>query len=373
MSETIATDVLVVGAGIAGAGVGAELAGVLDVVLVEQESRPGHHSTGRSAALFFQNYGNAAIRALSRASRPLFEAADPGLFPNPLLSPRGALEVADEGSRAALEALLVGSEGMRAITSDQACAMVPALRRECVHAAAYEADAQDIDVAALHQGFLRKARAGGARLLTEAPLVGARPRSGGGWTVETKAATIEAEVIVNAAGAWADRVAQYCGVAPLGIQPMRRTIAVLPAPIGHDVSRWPLFGDAGEGWYAKPDAGRLLVSPGDEDPVEPQDAFVDDMVLAEGLHRFEQAVDFPITRVERRWAGLRSFAPDRTPVAGFDRTAPNFFWLAGQGGYGIQTAPALSKLAACLIERVSVPSEVEAIVNDLSPDRFRNP
>ena len=246
MGETIAPDVLVVGAGIAGAGVAAELAGALGVVLVEQENRPGYHSTGRSAALFFQNYGNAAIRALSRASRPLFEAADPKLFPNPLFSPRGALEVADAASHPILEALLAESEGMRAITSDEACAMVPVLKRERVYAAAYEADAQDIDVAALHQGFLRKARAGGARLLTEAALVGARPRSGGGWRVETKAATVEAKIIVNAAGAWADRVAEACGVAPIGIQPMRRSIAVLPPPAGHDVSRWPLFGDVSE-------------------------------------------------------------------------------------------------------------------------------
>ena len=272
-----------------------------------------------------------AIRALSRASRPLFEAADPKLFPNPLFSPRGALEVADAASHPILEALLAESEGMRAITSDEACAMVPVLKRERVYAAAYEADAQDIDVAALHQGFLRKARAGGARLLTEAALVGARPRSGGGWRVETKAATVEAKIIVNAAGAWADRVAEACGVAPIGIQPMRRSIAVLPPAAGHDVSRWPLFGDVSETWYAKPDAGRLLVSPADQDPVEPHDVSVDDMVLAEGLHRFEQAVDYPVTHVERRWAGLRSFAPDPRLPASTARRKTSSGWRGRAG------------------------------------------
>jgi D-arginine dehydrogenase len=368
--EKISTDVAIVGAGIAGAGLASELAGELEVVLIEQEDRPGYHSTGRSAAVFIQNYGNQVIRALTRASRPLFAAADPALFPHPLLSQRGILMVADIDTLPALQSLLAQSEGLREITIAEACTMVPLLRRDRLVGAAYEHDAQDIDVAALHQGWLRKAKAAGAKLLTDAALLDARPQAGG-WLIETKRATIDARIVVNAAGAWADRVAEASGLAPLGIQPMRRTIAVLPAPAGHDVSRWPLIDDAAERWYAKPDAGRLLVSPSDQDPVEPHDAFVDDMVLAEGLDRFEQAMDFPVTRVEARWAGLRSFAPDRTPVAGFDRTAQGFFWLAGQGGYGIQTAPALSTLAGQLIRRAAVTDGLDAIVQALSPDRFR--
>jgi D-arginine dehydrogenase len=370
--ETIATDIAIIGAGIAGAGVAAELAADFDVVLVEQESRPGYHSTGRSAALFFQNYGNDVIRALSRASRPLFVDADPALFPNPLLSERGVLMIADQDSLPGLHSALARSEGLRELSLDEACAMVPLLRRERLVAAAYEGDAQDIDVATLHQGFLRKAKAGGARLVTDAELLGARPRDGG-WSIETKAGAIEARIIVNTSGAWADRVAQACGLAPIGIQPMRRSMAVLPPPAGVEVSRWPVIDDAAERWYAKPDAGKLYVSPADEDPVEPHDAFVDDMVLAEGLDRFEQALDFPVTRVEAKWAGLRSFAPDRTPVAGFDRTAENFFWVAGQGGYGIQTSPALSRLAGQLIRRAAVPDDLQPFVPKLSPDRFRNP
>jgi D-arginine dehydrogenase len=368
--DTITTDIAIIGAGIAGAGLAADLAGEFDVVLVEQESRPGYHSTGRSAALFFQNYGNDVIRALTRASRPLFTNADPVLFPNPLLSQRGALMVADNDSLPALQAALSRSEGLRELSLDEACAMVPLLKRERLVAAAYEADAQDIDVATLHQGFLRKAKSAGARLLSDSALLGARSRAGG-WSIETKSAAIEARIIVDAAGAWADRVAEACGIAPIGIQPMRRSMAVLPAPAGVDVSRWPLIDDAAERWYAKPDAGKLYVSPADEDPVEPHDAFVDDMVLAEGLDRFAQALDFPLTRVETSWAGLRSFAPDRTPVAGFDPTAGNFFWLAGQGGYGIQTAPALSRLAGQLIRRAAVADELQPIVPKLSPGRFR--
>lgn len=371
MPDTITTDIAIIGAGIAGAGVAAELAGDFDVVLLEQESRPGYHSTGRSAALFFQNYGNDVIRALSRASRPLFTNADPVLFPNPLLSERGALMIADKDSLPALQSALAASEGLRELSLDEACAIVPLLRRERLVAAAYEGDAQDIDVAALHQGFLRKAKAGGARLLTDSALAGARPRAGG-WSIETTTATVHACIIVNAAGAWADRVAEACGLSPIGIQPMRRSIAVLPQPAGIDLSRWPLIDDAAERWYAKPDAGKLYVSPADEDAVEPHDAFVDDMVLAEGLDRFQQAIDFPLTRVETSWAGLRSFAPDRTPVAGFDPIAGNFFWLAGQGGYGIQTAPALSRVAGQLIRRTAVADELQPIVPKLSPGRFRH-
>lgn len=370
MVDTISTDVAIVGAGIAGAGLAAELAGDFDVVLIERESRPGYHSTGRSAAIFIQNYGNAVIRALSRASRPLFEAADRALFPTPLLSQRGMLTVADAESLSALQSLLKQSEGLREISLDEACSKVPLLRRDRLLSAAYEHDAQDIDVAALHQGWLKKARANGTKLLTNAGVIRAQCVAGR-WLIETNTATIDAGIIVNAAGAWADRVAEACGLPPLGIQPMRRTIAVLPAPASHDVSRWPLVDDAAERWYMKPETGRLLVSPADEDPVEPHDAYVDDMVLAEGLDRFEQTMNFPVTHVEARWAGLRSFAPDRTPVAGFDRTAEGFFWLAGQGGYGIQTSPALSRLAGQLIRRADIPAALEAIVPSLSPNRFR--
>ncbi|MDZ5697710.1 FAD-binding oxidoreductase [Chelativorans sp. M5D2P16] len=369
MSEAFSTDILIVGAGIAGVGLAAALGRERDVILLEQEERPGHHASGRSAAIFVQNYGNAVIRTLSRASLPLFVEADSALFPTPLLSPRGILFVTNENGLDAYADLLGSAEGLEKMDPYDATAMVPLLKREWIAAAAYEPDAMDIDVAALHQGWLKGAKRSGARLLTSAGLMGGT-FSQGRWTVETTAGRVTASILVNAAGAWADHVAQACRVAPLGLQPFRRSMAVLPAPEAFDVSRWPLVDEAADNWYFKPETGRLLVSPADEDPVEPHDAFADDMVLAEGLHRYEQAVTVPVTRVEGSWAGLRTFAPDRTPVVGFDPQAENFFWLAGQGGYGMQTAPALSALAARVIEGAPF-GELSATAAAMAPDRLR--
>lgn len=365
----IETDIAIVGAGMAGVGLAAEVAGDFRAVILEQEAQPAYHSTGRSMAIFLRNYGNAVIRALNVASAPLFEAPDKALFPTPLISRRGVLFVADEAGRSHIDALLDAADGLRAVTPDEAVAMAPILRRERIAGAAYEPDAQDIDVNALHAGWLRRARAAGARLLTDAPLERAE-RANGRWLIDTPKGRISAGVVVNAAGAWADTVAARCGLAPLGIQPMRRSVAVVPAPEGMDVSRWPMINDAAETWYAKPEAGRFYVSPSEEIPVEPHDAFADDMVLAEGLDRFVRATTYDLTRVERSWAGLRSFAPDRSPVAGFARGADGFFWLAGQGGYGIQTAPALSRLAGRLIRRAEPDAALLPLLDALSPDRF---
>lgn len=370
MVDEIAADVAVIGAGIGGAGVAAEISGDLSCVILEQEERPGYHSTGRSAAIFLRNYGNAVIRALTHASASLYEARDESLFPTPLLTPRGSIFVTNEEGLPALADLLNQSEDLREISVDDAVSRVPILNRGWVVAAAYEEDTQDIDVAALHEGWLRKARGNGAQLICRAP-VRRGTRENGLWTIETPMARVRAKTIVNAAGAWADQVAEACGVARLGLQPLRRSMAVLPAPEGIDTRGWPMFDDAREQWYCKPDGGRLFVSPAEEDPVEPHDAFADDMVLAEGLYRFEQAVTIPVNRVERSWAGLRTFAPDRTPVVGYDRTAEGFFWVAGQGGYGIQTGPALYRLAARLLRGLAPAADVDAVVPALSPDRFR--
>lgn len=370
MAETIDTDVAIIGAGIAGIGVAADIAGDCRTLILEQESRPAYHSTGRSMAIFIRNYGNATIRALNAASAPLFDRPDPALFASPLISRRGVLFVAEDSSLPHLEALLAEADGLRAISPDEAFAKAPILRRELIAAAAYEDDAQDIDVHALHEGWMRKARAAGARILTDAPVLRAE-RGAGRWHIETPQGTITAATIVNAAGAWADRVAQACGLAPIGLQPMRRSVAVLPAPEGLDMTGWPLIDAVDETWYCKPEAGRLYVSPAEEIPVEPHDAYVDDMVLAEGLDRFCRATTYDLTRVERSWAGLRTFAPDRTPVAGFDRSAEGFFWLAGQGGYGIQTSPALSRLAGHLLRGREPEPALAAITAALSPNRFR--
>jgi D-arginine dehydrogenase len=370
-SEIRETDIVVIGAGIAGAGVAAMLAGKRRVVLLEREDQPGYHTTGRSAALFLQNYGNGPIRALTRASGPYLRKPPADVCEHPVLSPRGALFVAGPGAQDAYDALLAEADGLQPQTVDQAVKRCPILRRDHLIAAAFEPDAQDIDVAALHQGWLGKARRGGVEVVTNAE-VRALTATNGGWRVETGAGALTASVVVNAAGAWADVIAGLAGLKPVGLQPMRRSMAVLPPPAGHDIADWPLVADVEEHWYAKPEAGRLWVSPADEDPVEPHDAYVDDMVLAEGLARFQDATTVEVTRVERSWAGLRTFAPDRTPVVGFDPAAAGFFWLAGQGGYGIQTSPAMSALAAALVLGDAPPPAIDAaVVAALSPARFR--
>lgn len=369
MTDTIHTDVAIVGAGIAGVGLAADLAGQFRTVILEMESRPAYHSSGRSMAIFIRNYGNAVIRALNAASAPLFENPDKALFPNPLITQRGVLTIAGEGSRADLDAKLALADGLVEITPDEAVAIIPIIRRELLVGAAYERDAQDIDATALHDGWLRKARATGMQLLTDAPLTCAE-RVNGKWRIETPKAIVTADTIVNASGAWADQVAERCGARPLGVTPMRRSVAVLPAPAGLDCARWPLLDDVSESWYMKPEAGRIYVSPAEEIPVEPHDAYVDDMILAEGLDRFSQATTYEVTRLESSWAGLRSFAPDRTPVCGYSSQTPGFFWLAGQGGYGIQTSPALSRLAGQLIRRAEPDATLLAVVEALSPNRF---
>lgn len=366
MKETLSTDILVVGGGIAGVGLAAALENRAKVVILEQERDLAYHSTGRSAAIYIRNYGNGPIRALNEASGPMFRAQD-ALFPHPLLTPRGILYIADEERAGAVADLAADAVGVEEISPERAREMVPILDPDYLRAAAYEPDAQDIDVHALHQGWLKKARGQGAKVISGDGLVRAE-HAGGRWKVETQHRTIDAGIIVNAAGAWADTVAKRCGAAPVGLTPLRRSMAVLPAPEGIDPSRWPLVDEVTEQFYFKPDGGRLFVSPCDEDPVDPHDAFADDMVVAEGLYRFEQAVTMAVTRVERSWAGLRTFAPDHTPVVGYDAGAKNFFWLAGQGGYGIQTAPALSALAASLLEnRTPV---LEDLVSRLAPDRL---
>lgn len=366
-----ATDIAIIGAGIAGAGLAAMLAGAARVVLIEREERPGYHTTGRSAALYLGNYGNRPIRALTRASGEYLAHPPADVCERSVLSPRGALFVSGPGFDQEFDALLAEGMGLEPCTPDRALELCPILRPDQVIAAALEPDAQDIDVAALHQGWLAKARRSGAELLTDAEVL-SLTRAGGVWRIETRAGTIEAPVVVNAAGAWTDVIATLAGLPPVGLTPLRRTIAILPAPAGYRIDSWPLVVDVAERWYAKPEAGRLLVSPADEDPVEPHDAYVDDMALAEGLQRFQDSVVIPVTRVERSWAGLRTFAPDRTPVVGFDPAAEGFFWLAGQGGYGIQTSPAMSAMAASLIRGDAPPLGLDAeVIAAVSPARFR--
>ena len=371
MTQT--ADVIVIGAGMAGASAAAEMTRGAKVIVLESEAQPGHHSTGRSAAIFIQSYGNAVIRQLNRGSRPLLESHPFDPEGGGVLSPRGILTIAGAAEHDRLDRLLADNPSVEEIAPAEAVKRVPILRPGPIERAAYEADALDIDVDRLHQLYLRKVKSGGGQVFCNAAVTGLK-RSGGVWRVETRSEAFEAPVVVNAAGAWADLTAEMAGLAPLGLTPLRRSAAILPAPPGQSVERWPLTGNASETYYFKPEAGKLMVSPADETPVDPHDAWPDDMDLAEGLDRFVQAVDYEVTRVERSWAGLRTFAPDRSLVIGFDPAAEGFFWLAGQGGYGIQTAPAAARLAAGLLLDRAAPAELTAVGLDpatLSPARFR--
>lgn len=361
-------DIIVIGGGIAGTSAAAILASDARVVLIEAEPQLGYHSTGRSAAIFIRNYGNAVLRALNTASAPVLQAPE-GISDCSLLSPRGQMLIASENETAALDAYAKGATGLERLTAAAATALVPILRPERIAAAIIEWDAQDIDVDRMLQGYARLLRDRGGQTVTGAAVTGVT-RADNGWRVSTAMGEWTAPIIVNAAGAWGDTVARMAGLAPIGLTPMRRSAVLLKAPDGYRIDHWPLFASASESWYAKPDAGRLLVSPADEDPVEPHDAWPDDMVLAEGLDRFGQAVTIPITRPTHSWAGLRSFTTDRTPVVGFDGSTEGFFWLAGQGGYGVQTAPALAAICAALCLGHQMPV-TPSIRDALSPDRFR--
>ncbi|QCO57432.1 FAD-binding oxidoreductase (plasmid) [Pseudorhodobacter turbinis] len=354
-------DFLIIGGGIAGISCAARLAGRGTILVLEAEDALAHHASGRSAALYEPRYGLAPVVALSLASGTYFhETKD-------VLAPRGMMIVGKAEERAAFEADATSMD-LSPVSFDAAQAIVPILNPETVAHVAVADHAWDIDTDLLLQGFAREARTAGAQILTKAPVT-AIARDGAGWRVTSAKGDFTARILINASGPWADVVAGMAGVNPLGFTPLRRSMARIPAPGGHDVSRWPMIFGAGETWYSKPDAGALIVSPAEEEPSVPHDAFADDMVLAEGLARYEEMVTEPVTRLLANWAGLRTFAPDRVPVIGFDANVPGFFWLAGQGGYGFQSAPAASQLAADLL--TGTPSEIDRdIITSLRPGRF---
>ena len=346
---TATADFIVIGAGIAGASVAWRLVPAGRLVLLEAEHRPGYHSTGRSAAMFDRSYGNATIRALTAASQDFF--LDPSALgiDTPLLSPRGALYVARTDQRALLERQFESIRGFApdARLHDGAFAhgKAPILREGLFDRCIWDPSASDIDVARLHDALLKQARRQGAVFARPAH-VDRIERVGERWRVHAGEASYEAPVLINAAGAWADEVAQLAGLAPLGLQPRRRSLAVVQLPDTVDPRSWPLTIDIAERWYFKGEAGRLLVSPAEAVDVSPCDASVDDEALAEGIARFEAATTVEVRRVTSSWAGLRSFFPDDRPALGPDPRAPGFYWCAGLGGYGIQTAPAYSALVA---------------------------
>lgn len=340
-------DVLVIGGGVAGVSLAAELSSDLRVTLLEAEDALGYHASGRSAAVFVPNYGDAAIRALSREARAHFDSPDPEFWPTPLLRRRGMIRVATREGVAAHHAQIDGAPGVETISPEDAARRFPILRADRFAAASWEEDVHDIDADALLQGYARQARARGAAIERGARVV-ALEREDGLWEARDAAGRLwRAPLVANAAGAWGDEVARLAGVGPTGLAPKRRSVAVLPLPATlADVAPVPFCVTFPMRWYAKAEAGRLLVSPGDEAPAAPHDAYADDMNLAEGLARFEEDCAVEVKRLEASWAGLRTFTPSGAPLVGWDEAAPGFFWFVGQGGFGVQTAPALAKRGA---------------------------
>lgn len=355
------TDFLIIGGGIAGISAAARLSEMGSVTVLEAEAALAHHASGRSAALYEPRYGAPAVVELSLASESHFRATEN------VLSPRGLMIVAKTDQQHAFDTEMRDMQ-MTRCTLDEARAIIPILNPETVAMAAFADHAWDIDTDLLLQGFAREAKSRGARIVTGARAT-AIAKGGEGWTVTTSAGDFTGKLLINAAGAWVDDVARMAAIRPLGFTPLRRSMARIPAPGGQDIARWPMLFGAGETFYAKPDAGALIVSPAEEDPQSPHDAWADDMVLAEGLARYEEMVTEPVTRLISNWAGLRTFATDRVPVIGRDMRDPSFFWLAGQGGYGFQTCPAASRLVADLIG--GIPTDLSAsLVNALAPARF---
>lgn len=345
-------DVIVIGGGIAGSSLAYFLAEERRVVVLERESHVGYHTTGRSAAAYTPNHGAPLVRLLSHASLAMLRDPPPGFAEQPLLSRRGQLLIAGPAGIDKLDAYAAtaAEQGhpLRAVTPDEARSLLPILREGMVAAAFHDPDICDIDVDALHQSFLRGAGARGTTLVTDAD-VAAISQAGGMWQVSTSRGEWRAPLVVNAAGAWADVVAGMAGLPPLGLVPKRRTMILVDPPHGREVVTWPLVADLGLGFYMKPDAGRLLASPIDATPSEPCDAQPEEIDIAICVDRLQQMLDLPVRRVFKAWAGLRSFLPDDEPVAGYDQMAPGFFWLAGQGGFGIQSSPALGAAAAALL------------------------
>jgi D-arginine dehydrogenase len=374
---TQGVDFVIIGGGIAGASIGYFLAPHGRTVLLEREPQPGYHSTGRSAALFLESYGTVQVRALTGASRAFFDHPPAGFAEHPVLGPRGCLFVAAPGQEALLQAhwdlLREMAPNARRLTPAQAVELVPLLRPDRLIGAVLEPDASDMDVHAIHQGYLRGLRRAGGSVVCDAEVTGLA-RVAGGWEVRSRAGTWSAPVVVNAAGAWCDVVAALAGVPAIGLQPKRRSAFTFAPPPGVDVRHWPCLIGADESWYVKPDAGVLLGSPANADPVPPQDVQPEELDIALAVDRIQQMTTLEIRRPARTWAGLRSFVADGDLVGGFDPAAPGFFWVAAQGGYGIQTSPAMGEACAALARGLPLPRHIaQAGLTEamLSPARLR--
>ena len=373
---TYQADFLIIGGGIAGASIAYWLAPHARVIVLERESQPGYHSTSRSAAVFMESYGTPQVRALTMASRSFMLQPPEGFSDHALLKPRCAMMVATQGQDAPLAEHwnVLRSISPRATLLDGAgaCAVVPVLRNERVLGAVFEPDASDIDVDALHQGYLRALRRAGSTLVCDAEVT-AITRCAGLWQVQAGAVMYEAPVVINAAGAWADVVATLAGVRRIALEPRRRSAFIFAPPAGLACSAWPLTIGIGEDWYFKPDAGMLLGSSANADPVPPQDVQPEEIDIALAIDRIQTMTTLTIRRPTRTWAGLRSFVADGDLVGGYAPDAPGFFWVAAQGGYGIQTSAAMGEACAALARGLPLPEHIAAYglkAEMLSPERL---
>jgi D-arginine dehydrogenase len=360
-------DVIVIGGGIGGLSIAAEVARKHSVLLLETEAALGTHSTGRSGAVFGRSYGNTVVRALNDRAYEFFLAPPADFTEVPLLRPRPWLFIAREDQEAAAENWRTGGAAVREIDGQTARAMTAnLLRPDRIKTGFVDDSCGDIDVHGLMEGYRRLLRQANGTVRLDAGAT-AMDWRGGAWHVSAGGEVFSAPIVVNAAGAWADKVAEMAGINPLGLTPLRRTAALIDPPAGLDVSGLPVIIDAAEEFYFKPDAGKLMLSPADETPSEACDAYPEEIDVAYAVHHYEEATGNSVRSVSHKWAGLRTFAPDRTPVLGFDHRCEGFFWLAGQGGYGLQTAPALASLGAVAIDDAA---KDDPLLLALSPDRL---
>jgi D-arginine dehydrogenase len=355
---------LVIGAGIAGASAAYELSRLGSTLILERESQPGYHTTGRSAAVFSEIYGNATIRGLTIGSREFFESPPPGFSEYKLWKQRPSIMIARSDQMAKLRSAY--DEWVRLVPSAQllegaaASDAAPMLKPDYAVGGVREPNAQDLDVNEIHRGFLRGAARAGAKLVCDAEVL-SMIHNGGEWRVRTRAAEWSSAIVVNAAGAWGDEIARLAGVRPVGLVPKRRTALLFDPSPPADVNTWPILIDVDEQFYFKPDAGKVLGSPADETISPPCDAQPEEIDVAIAIDRIERAATFRIDRLVRKWAGLRTFVADKSPVVGLDPIVPGFCWLVAQGGYGIQTSPALGRVAAALVCGMDVPDDLKKL------------
>ncbi|MGI9355168.1 MAG: NAD(P)/FAD-dependent oxidoreductase [Rhizobiaceae bacterium] len=370
-------DVAVIGAGIAGSSLAAELAKHTSVVLIEMEGQPGYHTTGRSAAFFAPTYGPQPIRALTRASFDFFRHPPDQFCDVPLLAPRDVLMVARSDQVDTLRSFLgevSESSSIRLTSADEARSMHPLLRSDYVGSAAIDTGSREIDVSALHHGYLRSFKSANGTLQNNCRVLSLQ-RNRNNWLIQTNRSTIEARLIVNTAGAWADEVGQMAEAEPIGLVPKRRTVMMVDMPGDVDPDSLPMVVDIDEEFYMKPETGGFLISPANEDPMPPCDVQPEEIDIARCIERIETAFEIRIGAIRNKWAGLRSFVPDKCPVVGHSAKVDGFFWLAGQGGYGIQTAPALARYAAAVALEKEVPTDLVAeglAPSEIQPDRLHS-